>query len=95
MGFGACLRLCHVVIEPRAVTADQAQEESPESYLTPVRCPRRVRLTTPNRLSDKTDSGKMEDMMFRSLEQRYGFNHPCITLPAWTEDAMGAEAGPG
>lgn len=52
-------------------------------------------ITAANRLSDKTDSGKMEDMMFRSLEQRYGFNHPCSTLPAWTEDAMGTEAGPG
>lgn len=33
--------------------------------------------------------------MFRSLEQRYGFHNPCIWLPAWTEDAMGAEAVSG
>ena len=38
----------------------------------------------------------MEDMMSRSLEQRYGFHNPCITLPAWTEDAKsGVEAVSG
>jgi hypothetical protein len=34
--------------------------------------------------------------MSRSHEQRYGFLSPCITLPAWTEDAKpGVEAVSG
>lgn len=49
-----------------------------------------------NRLSDKTGSHEDGVMMSRSLEQRYGFHNPCITLPAWTpEDAKGVEAVSG